>query len=129
MSLLGTSLEEEMNKESGFSLVETMMAMVVLMVGLLGLIGLFETGTMALDSGRKQTIATQWAIEKMEQLRYLPPVHLSNGQDTPVMGMDRRWTIKQSNQYPNILIVQVDVAWKSLGGPGRTATLKNFVFR
>ncbi|MCG3116161.1 MAG: prepilin-type N-terminal cleavage/methylation domain-containing protein [Candidatus Manganitrophus sp. SA1] len=113
--------------QSGFSLLEVLIAMSILSVGLLGVIGFFEVGFKALRAGSRQGLAAQLAQEKMEAFRSADPSLLSGGQDEPE-GMARRWMIERSGRDPRIWIVEVQVDWGGGLAPNRTVLLKSFVF-
>jgi prepilin-type N-terminal cleavage/methylation domain-containing protein len=111
----------------GFSLLEVMMAMVVLTVGLLAVIALFQTGMKALHAGDKQTRAAGIVQNKMESLRASSIDLLSDGQDRPE-GLTRRWSIRKSEHDPRIWIIQVDVVWKNAFNQDQTVSLRTFAF-
>lgn len=114
--------------QRGFSLLEVMMAALVLSVGLLAVIGLFETGLKALQIGNNRTVAAQLAQNKMEELRLSNPTRVLNGLDPPLQGMTRSWTVEQSLKDPRIWVVSVDVTWKNIQNQDQSVSLKSFVF-
>ncbi|TAK04408.1 MAG: prepilin-type N-terminal cleavage/methylation domain-containing protein [Candidatus Manganitrophaceae bacterium] len=113
--------------QRGFSLLEVVIAMSILSIGLLGVVGFFETGFKALRAGNRQGVAAQLAQSKMEELRSVHPMLLSDGQDE-AEAMVRRWTIQRSVRDPRIWIVGVEVAWKSGLLPNQSVSIKSFVF-
>ncbi len=115
------------NNRNGFSLLEVMIAMIVLTVGLLAVVTLFETGMKALQSGNKMTLAAGFAQNKMDSLRASKINITANGQDQQE-GMTRSWFIRKSEKDLRIWIVQVDVAWKNNLNQNQTVSLKSFVF-
>ena len=113
---------------SGFSLLEVMIAMTILLVGLLGVVGLFETGVNALGAGNKRTIASHLAENKMEEIRSSNLRSLADGEDFPSPGMTRRWTISQSVTRSRMWIARVTILWKEGGDKDRALTLKSLIF-
>ena len=111
----------------GFSLLEVMIALVILTVGLLAVVALFETGMKALQIGNKRTLAIELARNKMESLRILNVNVLSDGQDQPE-GMTRRWSIQKSKKDLRIWIIQVDVVWENSLKQAQIISLKSFAF-
>ena len=63
---------------SGFTLVEVMMAAVILVVGFIGLIQAVTIGSETLDTARKQQVADQIMAAEIEQLRAGPWSTIAN---------------------------------------------------
>lgn len=113
--------------QKGFSLLEVVIAMLVLSVGLLGVVSLFETGFKALRTADKQGTAVQLAKGKMEELRAGDPTLLTSGQDAPD-GMVRDWTVERSVRDPKIWVVEVQVIWKYGRPRNQAVSVKSFIF-
>jgi len=92
--------------EEGFSLVEAMVACLVLIVGIVGLLQLLAVATIAHSDARQATAATLLAQSKIEQLMKISfsgsSMAIGSGDlladvpdffDTPEPGITRRWTI------------------------------------
>lgn len=60
------------DKDAGFSLVESVMSLAVIVTGTLGVAALFAVGTGMAVSARDNTAATQLAIAEAERIRMLP---------------------------------------------------------
>lgn len=114
-------------KRCGFSLLEVMIALLVLSVGLLALVGLFGTGFTSLETGNKKTLASQLAQRKMDALRAVPPFPILNDADSPE-GMNRRWSIRKSTGDPNIWVISVEVLWKNSQDQDRRIFIKSLKF-
>ncbi len=114
------------NGNSGFSLVEVMVAMLVLSVGLLACAGLFGTGFSALQVGNQRTMAEQFAKNKMASLVQSNPVLLTGGSDDPGSGMKREWSVVCDTACA-IRTVSVTVTWGT-GEQQKKLLLKRFVF-
>jgi hypothetical protein len=91
--------------EAGFSLVEAMVASVVLVVGLVGLLQLLAVATIAHSDARQATAATLLAQSKIDQLMKTDfsassvalgggiVSNIANYFDVPEPGITRRWSI------------------------------------
>lgn len=82
----------------GFSLIEVLIALVILSVSLLGLAGLMVTTTKNNSFGSHMTEAATFAQDKLEELRVTPQVLIINSSDVvqnPITGFpyNRTWTI------------------------------------
>ena len=92
-------------KESGFSLVEVMVAVVVLTVGLVGLLQLLAVATIAHSDARQATAGTLLAQSKLDQLMKTDFTassvalgggivsNIANYFDQPEPGITRRWSV------------------------------------
>jgi type IV pilus modification protein PilV len=98
----------ERNRQSGFTLVEVLIAMLVLTTGLIGLAQLLAVTTTMHSDAREATIATQLAQSKFDELMKLnlatnPAIQITaadtlaantaNYFDTPQAGVTRRWRV------------------------------------
>jgi len=69
-------------KEKGFSLIEVLIAMVILSVALLGLAGLMVTTTRNSSLGSHLTEAATFAQDRLEAMRVTPWLNVASGADT-----------------------------------------------
>jgi len=84
-------------RERGVTLVEVMIALILISVGIMAVARLFPTGSRSQLASRMQTVAAQYADEKLGQLRGLSRVsaalslgrHPASGYDT--LGTTRSW--------------------------------------
>jgi len=111
----------------GFSLIEVVIAMVVLSIGLLAYIGMFGAGYKALKVGDERTTASQRALEKMELLRASAP-STTNDSESLSGGMTRTWSIQHDEDDAGIWIISVEVCWDYCGDAQkkRAVFLKSF---
>ena len=89
-------------KSKGFSLIEVLIALIILSIAFLGLAGLMIQTTRNNSFGGRITEAATFAQDKLEELRSTPWVAITSGSDKiSVNGMDfaRNWTI-----VPNAIV-------------------------
>jgi len=65
-------LNDNQTRQQGFTLIEVMMAMVILGIGIMSIVALQTRDTMYNNSSRRQTQAYTWAMDRVERLRALP---------------------------------------------------------
>jgi type IV pilus assembly protein PilV len=84
-------------RSKGFSLVEVMIAMLILAIALLALAGLMVTTTRNSSFGGHMTEASTFAQDKLEQLRVSPWTGVATGNDTlqgsTGITYTRNWTV------------------------------------
>jgi prepilin-type N-terminal cleavage/methylation domain-containing protein len=87
----------KLTRSKGFSLIEVMIALVILAVALLALAGLMITTTKNTSFGGHMTEAATFAQDKLEQLRAAPWTGIIAGADTQVgatgISYARSWTV------------------------------------
>lgn len=94
------------NSEKGFSLVEVMIALVILLVGMLGIMGMQYYAVSGNATSRELRLATNLGQDIIESLKSTPYGNLSSNSDTPASGVaitggvnfTRRWWV-----FPNCL--------------------------
>jgi prepilin-type N-terminal cleavage/methylation domain-containing protein len=123
--------------QAGFSLVETMVASLVLTVGLVGLAQLLAVATIMHSDARQATAGTMLAQAKVDELTK-SDLSLSSVQlgsiasnmapyfDNPEPGITRRWQVNDG-PVPGTWVLQVTV--ENLGGRmyGRSETLTTII--
>jgi type IV pilus assembly protein PilV len=77
---------------SGFTIVELIVAMLMLTIGLLGLAGVGGVVLKQMQGGTYQTIAASIAQSRFEQLEGDPCISIIGGTAT-VRGMTEKWTV------------------------------------
>ena len=109
----------------GMTLIELMVAMVVLSVGIMGVALMFPYGNEASTGDRNLTAAVDLAQQKMEQLRTVDYIHtdLSAGWHPTVSGeqvgsnnrFTRRWLVTQmTGSLSDVKTVEVQVTWSNV---------------
>ncbi len=101
--------------ESGFTLVEVLMALVVTTVGTLSVAALMAYGTRLQSTSRDTTTAAAVAREQMERLRMLPPL-------SPSRALGGSLTADVTNYSATVTTPQARfrVRWVVTAGPAAT---------
>jgi prepilin-type N-terminal cleavage/methylation domain-containing protein len=103
--------------EGGFTLIEVMIAILLLLIGLLGVAGVAATIIQANAFSRQVTTATTLAEERMEDLKNTPYASLAGGSDTPAQfpGYTRTWQILTDAPLTgtSTVVVNVSFPWKT----------------
>lgn len=122
MTSVRSRLARTVTSQDGFSLIEIMVAVVVLAIGLIGLAALFPYGSKAGFDARKTTEAVDLATQQLEQLRlktYADP-ELADGWHPDASGeavgsgntFNRRYLVTaMTGTMANFKHVEVQVTW------------------
>jgi len=101
-------------KSKGFSLIEMLIAIVILSISLLSLATLMVTTTRGNSFGSHVTEATMFGQDKLEEFRAMPWVAIPNGQETDqrtgATGVDftRTWNVATNG---NLKTINITVSW------------------
>lgn len=114
--------------DSGFTLVEVLVAIVVLTIGLIALVGTSAMVTRMIARGKVETRVAQAASRRMETLRLAAystsprctAGTFANGGPVTTGGLTESWTVPVAGKVRN---VQVQVTYRTVRGP-RTASLQ-----
>jgi type IV pilus modification protein PilV len=128
-----------LKNKQGFTLVEFLIATIILSVGLLALINLQLTAIRGNSDSKEMTRAIFLAEKKMEELKNTPYGSLSIGttQDTnnPINGLgqtggifNRSWTIQDYSGSNFMRQITVNVSW-TLRGQSHNTTYQTVVSR
>lgn len=102
----------------GFTLVEVIVAIVVLSIGVLGLAGTASYVTMQMSGGREQTVAANMATKVMDSLSARRCPAIVDGTQTR-RGVTVTWTVAESLRTR---WVSQTVQYKPKRGPMKSAT-------
>ena len=113
--------------ESGFTLVEVLVAIVILSVGVIALAGSTAMVTRMIGRGKVDTRVAQVASRRIEALRLLAASttprctagNFTNGGPLSADGLTETWTVPAAGKVRN---VQVNVSYRTPRGP-RTASV------
>lgn len=114
--------------EEGFTLIEVMIALLLLLIGVAGVLSLQMVSVKATGYSRHATEATILGEDKMEELFSVAAADLIDGTDTVdsdgvgnAAGLyTRTWTIASAG---TIALVTVGVTWQEKGAESHTITL------
>lgn len=118
--------------DSGFTMIELLVAMVVIALGLLSISALFPLGSRARMRGEGITKAIQLAQLRMEQLVEVGYDNLDDGCDSTVIrGYKVKWCISTLSwgpgAYDALKVVSDTVTYITPGGGYRKVGLKTYV--
>ncbi len=109
----GVAMNSSM-RSKGFSMVEVLIALLILAVALLALAGLMVTTTRHSSFGGHMTEASTFAQDKLEQLRISPWAGVATGNDaiqgSTGINYTRNWTVTP-NTDGNQRWVRIEIAW------------------
>lgn len=111
-------------REGGFTIVEVLVAIIVLTVGVLALAGTSAMVTRMLGEGKHATAAVQVATRRVETLRQLATnsatgcanAGFANGGPVTSVGVSERWTIAPTVPASQGRIVQVIYSYPTSRG-------------
>jgi type IV pilus assembly protein PilV len=100
-------------KSGGFTLIEILIAMVILSISLLALAGLMATTTQNTSLGGHITEAATFAQDRLEQFRVTQWVNIVTGTDTTPPGSTgivytRSWNVVDNG---NIKTITITISW------------------
>ena len=114
--------------DSGFTLVEVLVAIVVLSVGVMALAGSTAMVTRMIGRGKVETRVAQASSRRVEALRlsalstipHCTAVSFASGGPVSANGLTESWTVSAAGKVRS---VQVNVTYRTVRGP-RTASLQ-----
>ncbi|OPL12394.1 MAG: hypothetical protein AVO39_04275 [delta proteobacterium MLS_D] len=113
---------QRIGNNSGFTLIEVLIAMFLLVTALLGTAAVTTTVIQGNAFSNRMTLATTLAQDKMEELRGTSYSDMTSGSDTHNSIYDRTWTVTFDSPSTDAATVEVAVAfsWK---GENRTVSI------
>ena len=106
----------------GITILEVLIAMVVLSISLLLLLNMAMVAADSNDWSNKTTLATQLLQDKIEQLR--SATNLTNGSDS-TSGITRSWTVTNAGHHLRQVSVQVN--WTNIKGQSKSNSVTALV--
>ena len=125
-----------LRSESGFTLIEIMIAIAILAIGILGLMAMQLTAAKSNTQARKVTESAAWAADEFERLLLVDYDDLAAGATTPPESMlndaaipadtyrgpySVTYNVTEDDPIVNVKRIDVTVAWND--GSGRSTTL------
>jgi prepilin-type N-terminal cleavage/methylation domain-containing protein len=114
---------------AGFTLIETLIAIVILSIGLAGMIPVLAHSVRGNFFGDMTTQAATFSQDKLEELRRALFSALAPGTDTPAAGLTRTWTVdpggggSSCNQCSaDVVGIEVSTQWSDRHGVTHVAT-------
>lgn len=101
-------------KEHGFTLIEVMLATLILSVGITGIVGIFNAGILATSRGDRASVSTSIARRILE-----PSVAISVDKCMPQEGTvgQYKWNLTYSQKPHGLMKATVTVKWLDKGQP------------
>jgi len=120
------------SNRQGFTLVEVLVAMIVLSVGIVALMGSAGTVSRMISMGKASTIASHVAERRIETIRAQAAAAtpacsgLTNGNGTAELGMTETWVISVPSGLPTARTIQATVTYQT-GSGTRTVNLVSII--
>lgn len=117
------TVELRHENETGFTVVEVLIAMIVLAVGLLGLLGATTSVIRNLGEGDKEVAAAYYANERLERLDALGCDQVTNGSEVRGGVYNINWTVDGS-AASGVRHILLTVSYPISAGRSRTDSLE-----
>jgi type IV pilus assembly protein PilV len=115
--------------ETGFTLIEVLVAMTILAVGLLAIASMQISAIHTTGSAKSISKGVMWAEDRMEMLSSLAYTNALIGDTgaaisdpSPPDGFDISWTVDDDNPRSNCKLITITVRWNDRG-QNKTTTL------
>jgi prepilin-type N-terminal cleavage/methylation domain-containing protein len=119
-----------LNNNKGFTLVESLIAIVLLSIGILGLSAMTIGTIQGLTFSDKQTIAMTLARDRLEQIKQAGYVNATSEPYNTPAGYEqfqRRVDVTNNTPQPNTRTIVVTVAWQDSAGSSRQVVLRTVI--
>lgn len=120
------SLVRRCRPREGFTLIELMVAIMILVVGVLGLAGTAGMVSRMVGGAAHQTVAANVAASRFERLRSVPCASIADG-DTTIRNISERWTVTPDPGNANLIGVSDVITYTAAGGRSRTLTFQSYI--
>ncbi len=113
---------KKLKKQDGISLLEVLVAMIILSFSLMLLVNMAMIALDGNDWSNKTTLATQLLQQKLEEIR--ASSNFTSGSDT-ASGVSRSWTV--SNAGNHLRQIDVTVNWEDMQARTRSNSITAYV--
>jgi prepilin-type N-terminal cleavage/methylation domain-containing protein len=110
----------------GFTLIELMVAIMILVVGVLGLAGTAGMVSRMVGGAAQQTIAANIAASRFETLRSVPCASVVGG-DTTIRNISEVWSVTPDPTNANLSAVANTITYTAAGGRSRTLAFQSYI--
>lgn len=112
------------DKSRGFTLVEVLISLVILVIILMGLAIVPIMTTQLLSDSAEREKAIQLGVGKLDQLEGFPLSNISAGSEFQGEFFSLSWNVSGNNTTGKT--VSLDVMWTSLKGPKKLSLTRNY---
>jgi prepilin-type N-terminal cleavage/methylation domain-containing protein len=112
--------------QDGFTLIELMVAIMILVVGVLGLAGTAGMVSRMVGGAAHQTIAANMAASRFETLRSVPCASVVDG-DTTIRNISEVWSVTPDPTNANLIAVADTITYTAAGGRSRTLAFQSYI--
>jgi prepilin-type N-terminal cleavage/methylation domain-containing protein len=111
--------------EDGLTLLEVMIAMLIMSLSLLLLLNMAVVAIHGNDWSAKTTVATQMLQQKLEQMRNIQNLGSADGGSDTGNGVSRVWKVSDAGNH--LRQVDVYVSWENIKGETKTNAITTFI--
>ncbi|OGL48226.1 MAG: hypothetical protein A2161_07590 [Candidatus Schekmanbacteria bacterium RBG_13_48_7] len=139
-------IKKILNNEEGFSLQDSLFALVIMAIGLMGALPLFMMGTQGINDSQNRTVAGFLASSKIEELRVKPfesitdDIALDQPASESAVSIFRSVDIDDGDDSSTLEVgdepvdtdmkrVTVSISWPVPGGQMRSISITSYIFR
>ncbi len=115
--------------KKGFSLIELMVAVVILAMAIFGIFNAFSSAWMGMANARDRTVATNYAREKMEDIKNKPFSEITNESPADIPGQTKfKREVIVDDSIANLKKATTTVSWKNRKGVDKEVELVTLVY-
>ena len=113
---------------SGFSLIELMVAVIILAIALIGIFLAFNSGWMGMADARDRTVATNYAQAILEDIKNTPFEKIHSESTSQIDDTKFSRNINSININPNVKEVTAQVTWKNWRGSEKNVEASTLIY-
>ena len=114
---------------SGFSLIELMVAVAILALAVFGIFHAYSVGFLGMADARDRTVATNYAREKMEEIKNKPFVQIENEDLTKISGTKFKREVDVEDEVAGELKkVTTKVSWFDRNGNSKNVVTETLIY-